>query len=121
MVMKLKYKLIAIDFDDTIVYSDFPNIIGLRPHAVRVMEKIKDHGGEIIVWTARSDVKSAKDYLDFCLVPYDGINEDFYEVLLEYGDSSRKIYADVYIDDRNLETRENGGIDWLKIERMLFE
>jgi hypothetical protein len=118
--MKLKYKKIAIDFDDTIVYSDFPNILGLRPHAKDVMWKIIENGGEIIVWTARSDIRPVRDYLDFCMVPYHGINEDFESVLLEYKDSSRKIYADVYIDDRNLETKEKG-IDWLEIERMLFE
>lgn len=120
-MQKLKFKLFAIDFDDTIAYSDFPDILGVRPHALRVMEKIKEHGGIIMVWTARSDLKPVKDFLDFSMIPYDGINEDFEEVAAEYEGQSRKIFADVYIDDRNLETRLNGGIDWLEIERMIFK
>jgi hypothetical protein len=118
--MKLKYKLIAIDFDDTIVDTDFPNIIGLKPHAREVMWKIIEHGGQIMVWTARGDLNPVRDFLDFSMVPYGGINEDFEEVLLEYPKFSRKILADVYIDDRNLDTKESG-IDWLEIERKLFE
>lgn len=120
MTTKLKYNLIAIDFDDTIVDSDFPKIIRLRPHAKRVMERIKAEGGKIAIWTARSDLRPVVEFLDRLEVPYDHINESFTCQLEFFGCDARKIFADVYIDDRNLETREAGGIDWLKIEKMLF-
>jgi hypothetical protein len=118
---KLKYKQIAIDFDDTIVESDFPHIIGLKPHAKRVMDKIKSHGGEIIVWTARGQIYPVYQFLVENEIPFDAINKDFSSTVEEYDTQSRKIFADVYIDDRNLETRASGGIDWLKIESLLFD
>lgn len=118
---KLKYKLIAIDFDDTIVDSDFPHILAEKAHAKRVMKRIVEAGGQIAVWTARSDLKPVRTFLKLNGFPYHYINESFKEVLEEHPEDARKIFADVYIDDRNLETREAGGIDWLKIEKMLFE
>lgn len=116
---KLKYKYIAIDFDGTIVRNDYPKIGMLMPDAVRVIRKIKEHGGKIAIWTCRTGLhqKLVKKFLDHVGIPYDVINENFPERIMQYGNDSRKISADVYIDDLCIFCKK---IDWREIEKLLF-
>jgi hydroxymethylpyrimidine pyrophosphatase-like HAD family hydrolase len=117
--LRLKYKRIAIDFDGTIAYDSFPEVGGFKPHAVRVMKKIKEYGGQIIIWTCRTgeDAEEVKRRLKAADVEYDTFNENLPESKERFPDDSRKVFADVYIDDRANFCEE---IDWLWIESKLF-
>lgn len=120
--MRLKYRYIAIDFDGTIAEDSFPELGAMKPNADRVIRSIVDHGGQVAIWTCRTGehVENIKAFLARHEIPYHVFNEPFPEQLAMFPDNSRKIFADVYIDDRCLFTKERG-IDWLEVEGLLFE
>lgn len=72
-----KCKYIAIDFDDTIVKSDFPDIIGLQPDADVVIKALYSAGKQIMIWTCREgeELEQAKQFLAKEEIPYHYINE----------------------------------------------
>ena len=47
-------KILAIDFDDTIVDSNYPTIVRLREGAKEYINKLYNEGYYIIIWTCRS-------------------------------------------------------------------
>lgn len=122
--MGLKYKYIAIDFDGTIMREDGPpdpHFNLFLPDAVRVMQRINREGGKIMIWTARDrhwwpDMLHVLQLND---VEVEAINGKFVGYGDKYIGDSNKLYAEVYIDDRDIHVKESG-IDWLKIERLLF-
>lgn len=120
--MKLKHKYFAIDFDGTIAYDAYPNIGKLIPGAKETMAKIKELGGEIVIWTCRTHQakEDAKKFLDDNGIIYDKFNEPFDANVNEYGgDHARKIFADVYIDDRSIHL-EGKPVDWDDIHNNIF-
>lgn len=122
--MKLKHKLFCIDFDGTIAYDAYPEIGELIPGAKETMIKIKELGGEICVWTCRTHQAAidAVTFLNMNDIPYDKFNEPFDDNVNEYGgDHSRKLFSDVYIDDRCILFKERGYVDWSLIQHLIFE
>jgi hydroxymethylpyrimidine pyrophosphatase-like HAD family hydrolase len=110
--------IIAVDFDGTIVEHRYPDIGKEIPDAFRVLKKLKSEGHILILWTYRSgdELKRAVKYckrngLEFYAINNNSSDEEFD---LTY---SRKIYADLYIDDRNL----SGIPDWDTIYKMVNE
>lgn len=120
--MKLKHQLFCIDFDGTIAYDAYPEIGELIPGAKETMIKIKELGGKIAIWTCRTDqwAIDAVNFLNMHGIPYDKFNKPFDEhVNLYGGDNARKVFADVYIDDRAIHF---GGkpVEWWDIQHMIF-
>lgn len=107
-----------IDYDDTIVYQDFPRSGVLKPNAKEVINRLYDEGHRIIISTCRAEdrAETAKNYLVDKGVKFDKFNENLDWSIAQYKGDTRKISADVYIDDRNL-----GGIpdDWNLIYEMI--
>jgi hypothetical protein len=101
--------IIAVDFDGTIVEHQYPRIGKEIPFAVETLKLLQKDGHQIILWTFRSG-KELEEALDFCR----GRGLDFYAVNKSFPEEkfdlslSRKIHADVFIDDRNL----GGLLDW---------
>lgn len=122
--LKLKYKYIAIDFDGTIATVDkaevYPGIGELILGADVIIRMIKDHGGKVAIWTCRcgTDTWKVQEFLQKHDIPYDVFNNNFPEIIEIYEDNSRKISADVYIDDKSIHCKK---IDWLEISNLLFE
>lgn len=110
--------IIAIDFDDTIAYTLYPEIGEMRGDAKEIINKLHEEGNEIIIWTCRWDepLEIAKEWLKEMDIKHHHINEHMPRLIEKYGNDTRKIYADVYIDDKNL-----GGIpdDWNEIYNIL--
>jgi hypothetical protein len=120
----MKFKTYAIDFDDTITKgTKFPEIGELRPHADRVLQRIKENGGEIAIWTCRTGHQEqlVKDFLAKHNIAYDSFNDILPSERAEWGEGGRKIFAHCYIDDKGLYAQMNGGIDWLQIEEFIFD
>ena len=95
--------ILSIDFDGTIVKHKFPQIGALLPGAKETITKLWDEGYYIIIWTCRGgqNLVDAIEFLKDMEIPYDKINENApFEMI--YFKPFPKIYADVYIDDRNL-------------------
>ena len=112
--------IIAIDFDGTVVEHKYPEIGEERPFATETLKMlIKDHH-KLILWSVREG-KLLQDAVDWCRergVEFYAVNKDFPEEKVEYNDHfSRKIKADLFIDDRNI-----GGLpDWGTIYQMVRE
>ncbi len=104
--------IVAIDFDGTIVTNTYPSIGKLLPGAKETIQFIKKLGHEIIIWTCRNGMAliSAKKFLEKEQIPFDRINEQSPDRLKRYPET-RKISADIYIDDRNL----FGFVSWEKV------
>jgi hypothetical protein len=120
--MKLKFKYYCIDFDGTIACDAYPEIGDLIPGAKETMEKIKELGGEIAIWTCRTHdaADNAKAFLEKHNIPYDKFNKPFDENVNIYGgDHSRKIFADCYIDDRSVQFGCKP-VDWKIVQDAIF-
>jgi hypothetical protein len=83
--------------------------------------KIKELGGEIAIWTCRSDAarENAIKFLADNNIPYDKFNESFDHNVNKYGGDTRKLYADIYIDDRSLHFKQQP-VDWVTVQDIIF-
>lgn len=96
--------IIAIDFDGTLVRGAYPAIGPLLPGAKKSLSELHERGHYLILWSCRTG-KLLLDAVNILLeegIPFDRINDHNPENLDIYGEGGPKIYADVYIDDRNL-------------------
>jgi len=113
--------ILACDFDGTIVEHEFPKIGKIKPHCKDIIERLREKGHKIIIWTCRCDdelgpyLTEMKEWLDKNKIEYDAINtnlsKDFAPV--------PKIYFDVCIDDRNLFMLQP--VNWIWIEMKLIQ
>lgn len=107
---------IAIDFDGTIVEDGYPGIGKPRIFAFETLRKLQEDGHRLILWTYRSGQK-LDDAVSFCNdngIDFFAVNKSFDEE--EYDDTkSRKIYADLFIDDRNI----GGVMGWGEIYQLI--
>lgn len=103
---------IAVDFDGTIVEHKYPKIGKEIPFATQTLKQLYQDGHEIILWTYRSG-QLLQEAVDFCTqrgVTFYAVNKSYPEEVYDKT-ISRKIMADIYIDDRNY-----GGLpDWGEI------
>lgn len=108
----------AIDFDGTIVENAYPKIGPLVLDAYNTMWLMKDYGHTIIIWTCRygQDLEDMKKFLQENDVPYDIINDHAPQYAEIYGGTARKVFADYYIDDRNI-----GKWSWDDIVNLMLE
>ena len=100
-------KTIAVDFDGTIVTMDFPKIGTLKPYAKETIEVLKNEGHKIIIWTCRYGNKEdeVRTFLKENRIPYDTINDHTpgdISNLKHLVPETRKVFADIYIDDRSI-------------------
>lgn len=93
----------AIDFDGTIVDNKYPEIGELRPEAEFFIRSIKAEGHKFILWTNRTGetLDAAVAFLKENDLAPDLVNENDPALIEFFGNDCRKIYADVFIDDRN--------------------
>jgi len=95
-------KILAIDFDGTIVDDAYPKIGKPRLFAFETLKKLQEKGHRLILWTYRSGQK-LQEAVDFCAkngIEFYAVNKSYPEEILDKN-VSRKIHADIFIDDRN--------------------
>ena len=112
--------IIAVDFDGTIVEHQYPEIGKELPFATETLRMLIADQHKLILWSVREG-KLLEDAIEWCRergVVFYAVNKDFPEEKVEYNNHfSRKIKADLWIDDRNI-----GGLpDWGTIYRMIKE
>lgn len=110
--------IIAVDFDGTIVEHRYPAIGKERPFATDTLKKLIKDGHRLILWTVREG-RLLDEAVAFCRergVEFYAVNRDYPEEEKEHNKHySRKLKADVWIDDRNV-----GGLpDWGTIYEMI--
>ena len=96
------YQIIAVDFDGTLCYSDWPALGEPNLALIAYLREWKRMGNKLILWTCR-----AGEPLDMALrwcreyeLEFDAVNDNLPEIVEKYGNNSRKITCDYYIDDR---------------------
>jgi len=112
--------LIAIDFDGTIVEHRYPEIGEEKPFAVQTLRMLIQERHQLILWSVREG-QLLDEAVQWCRergIEFYAVNRDYPEETAAGNDHfSRKIKADIFIDDRNL-----GGLpDWGTIYRMIHE
>lgn len=95
-------KIIAVDFDNTICFSNWPDLGEPNVRLIRALKELKQNGNKLILWTCRNgtDLQRAVVWCEQQGLHFDAINENLPETIALYGGDSRKITADYYIDDR---------------------
>ncbi|MDA9343872.1 hydrolase [Gammaproteobacteria bacterium] len=108
--------IIAVDFDGTIVEDAYPKVGKPILFAFETLKKLQEDGHRLILWTYRSGNK-LNEAVSFCEdngIHFYAVNKSFSEE--EYSeDISRKINADLFIDDRNI----GGFPGWGEVYQML--
>ena len=108
---------IAVDFDGTIVENRYPEIGKPKLFAFETLKRLQKEGFMLILWTYRSGDK-LQEAVDFCErngVTFYAVNNSYPEEI--YTEKiSRKIQADIFIDDRNI----GGFLGWGKIYQLLM-
>jgi hydroxymethylpyrimidine pyrophosphatase-like HAD family hydrolase len=107
---------IAIDFDGTIVEHKYPKIGKEILFATDTLRALHKEGHRLILWTYRAG-KELEEAIEYCNkkgVEFYAVNKNYPEEKFDPS-ISRKILADLYIDDRNF-----GGMpNWTDIYQSL--
>ena len=94
---------IAVDFDGTIVEHKYPQIGKEQLFAFETIKQLIKQKHQVILWTYRAG-RELDEALEYCRengVEFFAVNKNYPEEHYD-GSISRKIDADVYIDDRNI-------------------
>lgn len=111
-----KTKTIAVDFDGTIVEHAYPKIGKEMMFAFDTLKALEERGHKLILWTYRTG-KELEEAVQVCAdngVEFFAVNEN-YPGESRTSDYSRKIRADIFIDDRNI----GGFIGWDQVWQSL--
>ena len=111
---------IAVDFDGTIVEHRYPKIGKELPFATQTLRMLIEDRPKLILGSVREG-KLLEEAVEWCRergIEFYAVNKDFPEEDLEKNQHfSRKLKADIWIDDRNI-----GGLpDWGTIYQMITE
>ncbi len=116
-----KSRVIAIDFDGTVVKHRYPYLGAELPNATDVLNRLTKAGHKLILLTMRDGsrleqaIRWFKDRDVYIWAVNKNPDQDW--------TTSPKVYADLYIDDRGLgcpmSIYKKDGVDWDKIEVML--
>lgn len=108
---------IAVDFDGTIVEHEYPAIGKEKLFAFRTLKELEKKGARLILWTYRTG-RELDEAVEYCLqngIEFYAVNKSYPEEILT-DTQSRKIDADIFIDDRNV----GGFPGWSEVWQILF-
>jgi hydroxymethylpyrimidine pyrophosphatase-like HAD family hydrolase len=108
---------IAVDFDGTIVEDNYPGIGKPQLFAFDTLKKLQDKGHRLILWTYRHG-KALDEAVAFCKengIVFYAVNKSFPEEIFD-DKYSRKLNADLFIDDRNF----GGMVSWGEIYQSIM-
>jgi hydroxymethylpyrimidine pyrophosphatase-like HAD family hydrolase len=109
-------KTIAVDFDGTIVEHAYPKIGKEMLFAFATLKQLQKKGHRLILWTFR-DGELLDEAVEYCRrngVEFYAVNKSYPEEKYDLS-ISRKINADLFIDDRNV----GGFVGWSKVWQTL--
>lgn len=99
--------VIAVDFDNTLFNTDYPNILEPKWDIINWCKLQQTQGNTLILWTCREG-KHLQDAIDACKqvgLVFDYVNENDPKRVELFGNDCRKIGADIYVDDLSLHPR----------------
>lgn len=99
------YRIIAVDFDGTLSCNALWPALGLpNKKLIACLKTRKEMGDKLILWTCRNG-ELLNEAVEWCKkhgLEFDAVNENIPEVIALYGNDSRKVSADLYIDDKSV-------------------
>lgn len=107
----MKKFIIAIDFDGVIaeINNNYvpgtPNAPGkLVKDADKYIRQLYNDGHQIIIWTCRGgqNLYLAEQFLSDHNIPYNRINDNVESHYNRFKHNTRKVHADIYIDDNQI-------------------
>ena len=98
---------IAVDFDGTLTLDPhaYPHAGEPNWPVINKVKKLKEEGWDLILWTCRSgeSLKIAVEATKSWGIKWDAVNEPTeYQKTWWKGDHGPKIFANYYLDDRNV-------------------
>lgn len=100
--------IIAVDFDGILCKNEFPNIGSPNYEVISMVRQLIDAEHEVVLWTSRTD-RELIAAIEWCKdrgLHFTSVNENTPSNMQKYRDKypngTRKVYADIYIDDHNL-------------------
>lgn len=108
--------IVAVDFDGTLVTDEFSDVVNDLPdigkpnwEAISFVKELKKTGALLILWTCRNDdtpdlalTKAVEFCRDELGLEFDAVNDNLPWIAERLGGNSRKIYADLYLDDKTI-------------------
>lgn len=100
--------IVAVDFDGTLCEDAYPEIGKPKKEVIAAIKEYQSYGWKIILWTCRNyeHLDKAVEWCKQQGLEFDAINTNLQEVQDLYGGDTRKVFADVYIDDKNVLLKE---------------
>jgi ATP-dependent protease ClpP protease subunit len=115
-------KIYAVDFDGTLCVNEYPIIGEPIQEVIDYVLDLKKEGSKLILWTCRRDdeLDQAVGWCSERGIDFDSINENLEDIIKDFGEDTRKVYADHYIDDRAMTVDEivNGTIEESEVKQM---
>lgn len=112
---------IAVDFDGTIVEDRYPEIGKERPFATTTLKMLIKEGHRLVLWTVREG-KRLDEAVKWCEergIRFFAVNRDYDDDELTKMHHSRKIKADIFIDDRNVCGLPDWGVIYQLIQKRI--
>ncbi len=102
--------IIAVDFDGTIVEHRYPRIGEEIPFAVDTLKLLQQEKHRLILWSVREGalLDEAVEWCKARGLEFYAVNKDYPEEQKGHQGFSRKLKADMFIDDRNLGGYQTG-------------
>lgn len=114
--LNLDGKVIAVDFDGTIVEHKYPAIGKEMLFAFATLKALQQKGHKLILWTFRAG-EPLNEAVEYCRkngIEFYAVNKNYPEEVMDET-VSRKVNADIFIDDRNV----GGFLGWSEIWQTL--
>ena len=96
--------IVAVDFDGTLCEDRYPEIGEPKQDVIELVQSYQKEGCKTVLWTCRN-----KEALDAAVawceehgLKFDAVNTNIPEVKELFGGDTRKVFADIYLDDKNV-------------------
>ena len=101
-------KIIAVDFDGTLCENAYPEIGKPNASVIEGVLRAKAAGARLMLWTCRSgeELDAAVGWCRDHGIEFDTVNASLPEQIEAYGEDTRKVFADIYLDDKAMRPSE---------------
>ena len=92
----------AVDFDGTLFEDRYPDIGEPNRGVIEHVKSLRAAGHKIILWTCRCGrhLRAAEAVCRRYGLEFDAVNDNLESNKKKYGNNCRKVFADVYLDDK---------------------
>ena len=94
--------IIAVDFDGTLCENKWPEIGAPKWNTIQTRVAAQAAGARLVLWTNRVGAR-LREAVEWCRnreLEFDAVNENLPEIKAAFTTDCRKVYADIYLDDR---------------------